>query len=601
VRSAREIAFRLKQELTNAYQFANPPDVQLTPDFKPRLKLPDSTPVATALRGTRFASEVDALAKQIREHRFPIFGRTVDTGPDIPWRRDPASGVETGLAYFRRIRYLDTRASGDHKFIWELNRHQHLVTLAQAFLLGGDPTYLAEIRMQLESWFAANPYHRGINWASALEVAFRAMAWMWTYHLIGEKMVAEFRMKWLRQLYRHGCHLEHNLSFYFSPNTHLLGEALALHALGMFFTGIGRAAKWEQLGARVMREQMVRQVHSDGTHIEQSAYYHLYATDMFLWHAILAKPDSDYMNKLERMVDYLHAVMGPSRTLPFLGDDDGGRLFYPYGARNRFGRATLGTASAVLNRSNWQWSREDLHEQAVWWLGADVLNRAPGEGRWESRLFSDAGVAVLASGENQVIFDSGPFGPWSAGHSHADALNIVARCGNDEILTDPGTFTYVAEPKWRDWFRGTEAHNTIRLDGRDQATPAGPFRWANLPEVTILSWKTNAKRDAIEGECRYRGFTHRRTVEFQKPATVLIIDEIDGPPGEHNVEQFWHLGSLDARARLELPEGGGLVESWRSDVFGEKHPSPLVRVQRRCSLPLRLESKILLDQIHPRA
>ena len=242
-------------------------------------------------------------------------------------------------------------------------------------------------------------------------------------------MIAEFRMKWLRQLYQHGCHLENNLSVYFSPNTHLLGEALALHALGLFFTGLPRAARWEQTGARVMREQMERQVHADGSHVEQSTYYHLYATDMFLLHAILAKPDREYMDKLEKMVEYLHAVMGPSRTLPFLGDDDGGRLFHPYGERSGFGRATMATAGIVLDHDHWQWDVKDLHEQAVWWLGVGVLDRKTGEGKWESRLFSDAGVAVMTAGGNQVIFDAGGFGPWGAGHSHADALSIVVRAG----------------------------------------------------------------------------------------------------------------------------------------------------------------------------
>ena len=161
-------------------------------------------------------------------------------------------------------------------------------------------------------------------------------------------MIAEFRMKWLRALYQHGCHLENNLSFYFSPNTHLVGEALALHALGLFFAGLPRAAHWEQLGARVMREQMERQVHPDGSHFEQSTYYHLYAIDMFLWHAILAKPDSEYMDKLEKMVEYLHAVMGPSRILPFLGDDDGGRLFHPYGDRGA-------SAALRLRQPAWCW------------------------------------------------------------------------------------------------------------------------------------------------------------------------------------------------------------------------------------------------------
>jgi len=593
-RSIPEIAYRLRQEITNAYQFTLPPEVHLDPDFKPRIKLPDPAPITQALEGTDFARDVKALATEIRAHRFPIFGLTLDTGPEIPWRRDYRSGVETDLRYFRRIPYLDARRSGDHKLIWELNRHQHLVALAQTFCLTGDASILNEIRAQLESWITANPYNRGINWASALEVALRALSWIWTYHLAGEKMIAELRMKWLQELYRHGCYLEHNLSFYFSPNTHLLGEALALHALGLFFAGLPRAARWEQLGAVVMRQQMERQVRADGSHVEQSSYYHLYATDMFLLHAILAKPDSDYMNKLARMVDYLHALTGPSRNLPFIGDDDGGRLFHPYGDRHHFARATIATASSVLDRTDWEWHSDDLHVQAVWWLGAAPLERKAGCAAWGSRLFSDAGTAIFTTGANQVMVDAGPFGPWSAGHSHADTLTIVVRSGDDEILIDSGTFTYVGEQKWRDWFRGTEAHNTVRIDRRDQAVAAGPFRWTNHPQVSILNWKTNATRDLIEAECKYRGFTHRRSVEFQKPDTVLIVDEIDGPPGEHDIEQLWHLGSLEMRKRLELPEPAELVESWRSDVFAEKHPAPMVRVARRGSLPMRFEAKIHL-------
>src|SRR5580704_462064 len=381
LRSLREISFRFKQELVNGYQFLRPPEVLLDPGFQARIQLPDPAAVSSALRETVFAREIIALAEQIRRHRFPILGLTIETGPEIPWRRDHISGVETGLGYFRRIPYLNTRLCGDHKVIWEPNRHQHLMVLAQAFLFTRDARYLEEIRAQLESWFLANPYNRGINWVSALEVAFRALSWIWVYHLAGENMIAEFRMKWLRQLYQHGCHLEHNLSFYFSPNTHLLGEALALHAVGLFFAGHPRAARWEQLGASVMRDQMERQVRADGSHVEQSTYYHMYATDMFLLHAILAKPDREYMDKLERMAEYLHAVMGPSRTLPFLGDDDGGRLFHPYGERNSFGRATIATASIVLDKHAWKCEAEDLHSQAVWWLGAAVLDKKPGEGK----------------------------------------------------------------------------------------------------------------------------------------------------------------------------------------------------------------------------
>ena len=596
LRTAREIAFRIRQEVKNAYRCWSPPEFRFDPDFKPRLPLPDAAGAVEALRGTDFAQETIAIAEQIRAHRFPILGLTIDTGPAIPWRRDHTSGVETDLRYFRRIPYLNARQAGDHKIIWELNRHQHLVILAQAYRFNGDSANLAEIRAQLEDWFRENPFHRGINWASALEAGFRALAWMWIYHLVGEELPAEFRARWQRQLYLHAWHLENNLSFYFSPNTHLLGEALALHALGLFFSRIPRAARWELLGARVMVEQMERQVHGDGSHFEQSTYYHVYALDMFLLHAILAKPDREYMHKLERMAEYLQAVLGPARTLPFIGDDDGGRLFHPYGRRDYFGRATMATASVVCDRPDWLAGADDLHAQAAWWLGADSLKRIPGEAKRESRLFPDAGVAVMTSGGNQVIVDAGCFGPWGAGHSHADTLSIIVRSGAEEILIDPGTYTYMGEQKWRDWFRGTAAHNTVRVDGLNQATAAGPFHWTNHPAADILAWKTNAERDLLEAECRFAGFTHRRRVEFQKPDVVVVVDEIEGPPGEHDVEQLWHLGSDCARARLQLQEGGESIDSWRSAVFGEKHAAPLVRVHRRCTLPVRFESKIRLEQ-----
>ena len=204
---------------------------------------------------------------------------------------------------------------------------------------------------------------------------------------------------------------------------------------------------------------------------------------------------------------------------------------------------------------------------------------------------------VMVSGANQVIVKTGGFGPWSAGHSHSDVLSIVARLGDEEILIDPGTYTYVGEPHWRDWFRGTGAHNCVRIDGLDQATAAGPFRWTKLPEVDILSTETSFERDVVEAECGYAGFTHRRRVEFQKPDLVVVVDEISGPPDEHSVEQLWHLGSPEARACLILADGAEISDSWRSSVFGEKHPGMLVRVLRKGVLPIRLEARILLP--HP--
>jgi len=594
-RSVREIAFRLRQEAADLYLYAAQP--ALPADIQPpALALPDAARVAARLRGSAFAAQVEQLAEEILRHRFPVLGLTLETGPQIEWRKDYLHGPSTQPVYFRRIPYLDFARVGDHKMIWELSRHQHLVVLAQAALFTGRPDLTGEIVTQLEGWMEQNPFQCGIHWTSALEVAFRALSWIWIWHFAGAAMPPVFQRRFLTALYRHGLHLRHNLSVYFSANTHLLGEAVALHALGLLFPAFPGAARWRSLGRKITLEQMDFQVQEDGTHFEHSSYYHVYALDMFLLHHILEP--APYTSKLQLMASYLDALLGPARKLVSLGDDDGGRLFFPYGPRDEFGRATLATCAALFPGQPWYWQPPDLAPQAAWWLGEQILALQPAAVKPDgSRLFRQSGVAVLNAAPAQVLVDAGPLGYAGAGHSHADTLSITARLGEEEVLIDPGTFTYVGDPRWRDWFRGSAAHNTIRVDGADQAVTAGPFRWAGKPAVRILAWTARDDFDYLDAEC-LTAFRHRRRVLFLKPALVFVLDEIDGPAGEHIVEQFWHLGDAAARRRILFPESlapefsEGDPHGWRSPVFGVRLPTPVIRVVRTAVLPALLPAVI---------
>ena len=605
-RSPREIAFRLGQEARNLALFARPP-VLPGDAGKVAAPFPDPESAVRELRGTATAEAVTSWADQILLHRFPLLGIEIETGPEIRWRRDYVSGKETPPVYFRTIPFLDPARSGDHKIIWELNRHQHLVLLAQAHRLTGRPDFLMEIGQQLDSWFPANPPQRGINWASALEVAFRSLSWMWVDHLVGTRLETGQRRRLLEGLYRHARHLAANLSVYFSPNTHLLGEAVALHALGLMFRGIAEAEAWERRGARIVAEEMERQVRSDGSHFEQSSYYHVYALDMFLFHGVLARPSESYRRKLGRMAQYLDALMGPSRSLPFMGDDDGGRFFHPFGPRDRFGRASLAACGCWLGHPEWIGEEEDLHPYATWWLGPQTL-RSPGRTAGNGSVwFADAGAAVVRAGSVHCVIDAGPLGALRAGHSHADTLNIVARTGSQELLIDPGTYSY-SDALWRGLFRGTAAHNTVRLHQLDQADPAGSFGWRNPPQVTLRQWHTDEASDFLDADCRSRGFRHRRRVFFVKPELLFILDnvtldEIDGGPID--AEQFWHPGGIaealtpacfriagagtlvlaGAEAIIDLSEAGEF--GWRSPSFGFKQPAPLIVCRRTGEHALR--------------
>jgi hypothetical protein len=302
------------------------------------------------------------------------------------------------------------------------------------------------------------------------------------------------------------------------------------------------------------------------------------------------------------MAGYLAAVIAPDGELPLIGDDDGGRLFYPYGNARRFGLATLTTCGVLFNRPEWICSEDALAEQAAWWIGPRACEQRPGfSQRPGAALFPDAGVLTLRAPGTHVIFDAGGFGPWSAGHSHSDTLSIVLSCGSEHILVDPGTYSY-GDLVWRDRFRGSAAHNTIRVDGLNQAVSIPPFAWKNLPMVRVLHVEDAPEFHRIDGECAYLSFRHRRILIFARPDLIWIFDEISGPEGPHTIEQFWHPGepvaalsdhtvtigrsaalTVDSGLMLEISEGGDY--GWKSSRLLHKDPAPLLRASVSTNLP----------------
>jgi hypothetical protein len=608
MRTFAEVNFRIRQEAANLRLWVRPPRIPYAHVIAPLAGLPNPATVVESLQYSAFSNEVRRISLEIVTHHIPLLEESVDVGSNIQWRRDYRSGIASGRNYCRRIPYLDVARVGDHKPIWELNRHQHLVLLAQAYRFTRQQPFLDEIERQLEGWLDDNPFMRGINWTSALEVSFRALSWLWVYHLLGDRLRDSVRARVLAGLYQHGRYIEANLSIYFSPNTHLLGEAVALHALGQLFPQFPGARTWASLGGDVVAQQIMLQVREDGSHFEQSSYYQIYALDMFVFHAVLARVTPEYRSRLRAMARYVDALMGPARVLPFLGDDDGGRFFHPYGSRDRFGRATLATCAILLDEP-FRYDDEDVYEQAAWWLGTHRAQQtnARATGTTSSILFRNSGVAKMTSGDTHILMDCGPFGTGSAGHSHSDSLSIVVRLGTDDVLADAGTYTYVGDVSFRNWFRGSAAHNTVRIDQRNQATASGPFQWIDKPVVRIINWTTHSHHDFAQAVCCAFGIQHTRSVLLLKSERLkeltcdwlVLCDVLEGTPGAHIIEQFWHPGEdsvltsshhlrIGNKSHLLIPDRRGFeVENgWHSRVFGEKSQANIFVVREHASFPL---------------
>jgi hypothetical protein len=533
----------------------------------------DATVAELRRRWPRAEIELLSRADRILAGSFDLLGlHDLNFGERIDWHLEPLSVKRAPAIHWSKLDQLAGESAGDNKVIWELNRHQYFITLGQAYWLTGDERYAKTFVSHLESWMAANPPKLGINWASSLEIGFRSISWLWAFHFFkgSPSLSSSTFTRALKCLYLNARHIETYLSTYFSPNTHLTGEALGLFYLGALLPEFKEAERWRKTGKRILLDQLPVHVKPDGVYFEQSSYYHRYTTDFYTHFLILSRANgetvpSEVEEKLQSLIDHLMYITRPDGTTPFFGDDDGGRLLplHPRPA-NDF-RATLSTGAAIFGRTDYKFVASRVAEETLWLLGPDVLRgldeieeRDPPR---TSSAFEDGGYYIMRDGwskeANYLLFDCGPHGTDNCGHAHADALSFEMVANGRTSLVDPGTFTYTGSKDLRSWFRSSLAHNTLTIDGASSSVPAGPFSWQSVAKCELEKWTSRDRFDYVAGRHDgYLRFTdpvkHARSILFLKHDYWIIRDQVRSKSG-HRADVWFHFDS-PANPLIEAPD-----------------------------------------------
>jgi uncharacterized heparinase superfamily protein len=599
-----------------------------------------AAPKVSALLAGPWAADIDQLreaAEASRQGRFDLLGyRGLSFGDPVDWHLDPVSGRRAPRLHWSRIDPLDPEVVGDSKVVWELSRHQWLVTLAQAWRLSQREEYAEACFRYLDAWMRDNPRGLGINWASSLEVALRIVSWCWALTLLeGSPAASRDRVPQVVEvLAAHAAHVERYLSEYFSPNTHLTGEALGLFYAGVLLPEQREARSWRERGATILEREISRQVLEDGVYFEQATCYQRYTIEIYLHFLILARRAGLAVSPgvgvaVQRMLDCLLAMRHPRGAMPQMGDADGGCLL-PLTRREPGDlRGLFAVAASFFGRGDYAWAAGGPAPEVVWLLGDQgrrvfeaLAPRRPSTR--PSRLFAEGGHAVMSSGwdpeAHHLVFDVGPLGcRVSGGHGHADLLSIGCSVFGEPCIVDPGTYVYTAAPEWRNHFRSTRAHSTATVDEQDQANPVGSFAWATRPSARLRRWRSTSAFDYADAEhdayvCSGDPVVHRRRVLFLKPRCFVLVDELAGAAA-HRVDLRFQLApSLPVRVdptgwvRVSVPGGRGLllrclaeipfavsvhegetdpIRGWVSPDYGRREPAPLVMFSTRAALPLR--------------
>ena len=587
-------------------------------------------------------------ADRIAAGRLDVFAlHDIDIGTPPRWNHDPKTGVQAPRRYGRTLDYRDPGLVGDIKYLWEINRHLHLVTLAQAYSLSGDTRYFEVLRTHLESWFEACPYPVGPNWSSALESALRLINWSAAWQLLGGHASAVFatpqgaglRQRWLESIYRHAQFICGNFSLYSSANNHLLGEATGLFIASNTWPCWPRARAWRKASRAMLEREVPLQTAADGVNLEQAVSYQQFVLDLLLLALLAGKANRQwfsvtYESRVEAMLEYLASIMDAGGNVPMIGDADDARVVGLGHAGDSSYRSLLATGAVLFGRGDFKLKAGSVDDKTRWLLGrradeAFETQKTTGARLPIRRAFKHGGYYILgcdfeSSSEIRMVVDAGPLGYQAiAAHGHADALACTLSVGGLEFLVDTGTFAYHTQGDWRSYFRGTAAHNTIRIDATDQSQPGGNFIWLRKARAGCTAWSSTSGKDVFEGwQDGYMSLPdpvmHTRRITLNKRNRTLLIEDSLDMIGEHDVELFFHCsehcevepGKDGYRLRreggaisLDLPrEPGGSsnvlcgsiapMGGWVSRRFDHKSPAPTIVWRARLAGPTVLRTKI---------
>lgn len=594
-----------------------------------------------------------AAAERILAGTFDVFAlRGLALGSPPRWNRDPKTGIDAPLTFGKLLDYRDAERVGDIKYLWEPNRHQHLVTLAQAWTISRDSRYARTILLHLENWIETCPCGRGPNWASALEAGLRLISWSLTWQLLGGMDSTVFRapwalwvrQRWLDAVHQHAAFIDGFHSGHSSANNHLIGEAAGLFVAAVTWPCWSRSETWRRRAMAILEREARLQNGADGVNLEQATAYQQFEIDLLLLPLLAARANgfdfsAEYAQIIEKMLDFLASVMDAGGHVPMFGDADDGvvaRLTPDDDAAFRY-RSALATGAVLFGRSAFRSKAGKLDDKTRWLLGesadrrfAELPGIAPGQpGLPVRRAFPQGGYYILGSGfegpdEIRLVADAGPLGYQRiAAHGHADALSFTLSLGGREFLVDPGTYAYHTQEAWRQYFRGTAAHNTARVDGLDQSEPGGNFMWLHKAQAYCSDWRSSDAIDVFEGwHDGYRRLadpvTHQRRITLDKRRHRIAIEDRFQMDGEHEIELFFHCSEDcrvtpdadawviergDRHIRLTLPATATIGHppyrghlsppcGWISRRFDERQPTTTLKWSARLHGDTRLQTLI---------
>ena len=462
------------------------------------------------LKNLKISKEEQKWADDGLEHTFFVhkgYQPSYNYGKDINWQYWPVQ---------------------DNELRWQLHRHKWFTPMGKAYRLSGDEKYAKEWVSQYLDWIKKNPLvtveKEEYELVSAGEVKADAenvrFAWrplevsnrlqdqtcQFLLFQTAEAFTPEFLTEFLVNYHRHALHI---LGNYSDQGNHLLFEAQRMVYAGAFFPEYKEAPMWRKSGIDILNREIKKQVYDDGGQYELDPHYHLAAINIFCKALRMADANgfrnefpTEYVETVKNMIEFYANICFPDYSNPCFSD------------------AKMGDRPAeIRNYKDWL----KIYPDSEW------IRYYASEGRrgkplpYLSHAATTSGFFTFRNGWKQdatvMVVKAGPKGEW---HCQPDNGTFELWFNGRNLFPDSGSFVYAGDSevmKLRNWFRQTQVHNTLTLNGENRTTTQSVTKqWKGEGDVQIL---------VIENP-HYEGLKHRRTVFFVDQTYFVLVDEAVG-------------------------------------------------------------------------
>lgn len=397
------------------------------------------------------------------------------------------------------------------------------------------------------AWILANPPAHGTGW-EAYPVSLRIVNWI-KWALAKNRLPPEaihslaVQARWLSK--RVERHLLGN---------HLFANGKALIFAGAFFDG-PEAEHWLAIGLSIVEAELREQILDDYGHFERSPMYHALVLedvlDLINLHAAYDLSSADTLvmkcrSMAPGMEAWLRAMSHPDGHVAFFND------------------AAFGIVP-------------DNHELFAYAVRLGLPRPSSVSG---ATHLQHSGYVRLSMRDAVVLVDLACIGPdYLPGHAHADTLSFEMSIGAQRVVVNSGTSVY-GNGTERLRQRGTAAHSTVVVDGKDSSEVWSGFRVgrrARMRNAEVQETRTQLCASGCHDGYRFLAGSpiHCRTVSMRS-GMVMISDRLDNG-ARWGAEARFHLHP-DISVTADSPDAGTLSLPDGRRVLWKADPGP-VRVE----------------------